>query len=80
MRQQERDTERDRGRHRATETPLKGKYPTRRHTEVSQGCLWRKGVPYLLSPQGLVPCPRGPCGHIAHRELLVSRLSFAPRA
>lgn len=43
MRQQERDTERDRRRDRATKTPLKGKYPTKRHTEGSQGCLGRRG-------------------------------------
>lgn len=58
---------------------MKRKDLSRKYTEVSYGC--RGGdVPHLLSPQGLVPCSGGPCGHIAHRESLVSRLSFAPMA
>lgn len=43
------------------------------------GCLGGD-VPHLLSPPVLVPCSGGPCGHTAHREPLVSRLSFAPMA
>lgn len=76
----EKDTERQTDRKRIShQTSLKGKDPAGRCVEVSCGCL-SGSVPYQLSPQGLVPYSGGPCGHTAHRNPLVSRLSFAPRA
>jgi hypothetical protein len=73
--------DRQRERDKAIETSSKGKDGATRHTEAPYGCLvkWNNLQWGVISPQGFVRCPGGPCGHKAHKKSLVSGLSFALR-
>lgn len=61
--------------------PLK-EMATLKSAEVPYGAQPSWGGPLRgqISPQGPVCCPGVPCSHTAHKELLVSEISFSLRA